>query len=93
MLGIGKNDFGFKFKIGEIVEHVGTHNIREKTAVIFSRKSRLMIIGRVLDECPGGVQRHYDCRAIINGDSPATNIVRFNEIEVKKFVESEPTVK
>lgn len=80
------NDYGFKFKIGDIVIHIGSSLIQEEDKIdsIFRMgQEKLLIVGRILDECPGGIQRHYDCRPIIN-KNPATKLVRFNEIELKK---------
>jgi hypothetical protein len=90
-MGLLNRDFGFKFKIGQTVEHIGSHPIRnkDKKIIMFSRKQKLFIVGRLLDECPGGVQRHYDVRAILGDSSLATNLVRFNEIELKEFIEEE----
>lgn len=46
---------GFKLKIGEVVVHV-VHRERPMS------DERMMIVGRRIEECVGGVQRWYCCR-------------------------------
>ena len=61
----------FKFEIGDFVQHV----------VSRGRESRKMqIIERWYQECPGGVQLHYSCRAY------QCNSARFIEIEIEPYV-------
>lgn len=78
------NDFGFKFKIGEYVRHVGSDLINDTKEIYISRNEKFFVVGRVLEECPGGIQRHYDVRPLVLG-SPATKLVRFNEIELMQI--------
>lgn len=46
---------GFKFKIGDHLNHVGIPNLP------------LVVVGRILHECHGGIQREYVC-STISGD-------------------------
>lgn len=64
-------DYGFKFKIGDRVTL--TECVRERDALNATLKAdaygrytaTLMAVrGRHLEECYGGIQRHYDCRII-----------------------------
>ncbi len=65
---------GFKFKIGQMVEHVSkTHPSGEK----------LLVVGRLAEECYGGVQLHYQCRPCSDRGHFSDGIVRMSEIELK----------
>lgn len=48
---------GFQFAIGDLVMHKGT---------VGRNRQRLIILERWMHECPGGVQRHYNVRAVMN---------------------------
>lgn len=71
-------EFGFKFTIGEDVLFAAT--VREAAAMNAAlgekkpwsrdgRPQRFTVQYRVIDECYGGVQRHYDLRAIVAAGS------------------------
>ena len=48
----------FKFKIGDTVKH----------RLLDSKGSPFLVIGRIVEECEGGVQRFYKCRQGVVGD-------------------------
>ena len=69
-------DYGFKFSIGETVVVTATRveadrlnllSEEAKESTIYGRylPTLLSIVERALQECPGGIQRHYVCRGII----------------------------
>lgn len=63
----------FQFALGETVYH------RSMLTARFPAKSvPLFIVERIIQQCPGGVQRHYRCRIL---DS-TWGFVEFNEIEL-----------
>lgn len=43
---------------------------------------KLFVVFRLLDECPGGVQRYYGCRIVHDDVSLSENVIRLNEIEL-----------
>lgn len=52
----------FKWQIGDTVTHMAfVYNAATRG---MERPQKLFIVGRRSDECPGGVQRHYGCRAV-----------------------------
>ena len=48
-----------------------------------SLPSRMMVVERILQECPGGAQRHYGCS---NGGDP----LRFLEIQIVPAADFDP---
>jgi len=60
----------FRFEIGQTVRHVA------------GWQSRLFVVSRFLEQCHGGIQRHYSCRQICLG-MPDDELVRFTEIELQ----------
>ena len=78
-----KNDYGFKFEIGDVVKHVAQSTKNES---LLRSECRYFIVERELQECSGGIQRHYCARAILIGGVGAqeTQIRRYNEIELVK---------
>lgn len=67
-------DYGFKFKIGDRVTmaecaiEAAAANAQLKPDAYARYTTPLLIVrGRLLEECYGGIQRHYDCRAIHRG--------------------------
>lgn len=84
-------DFGFKFEIGEIVTTkaaVASYtNLPDDEGKRYSPQD-LFIIERTLQQCPGGIQRHYHCRSGAmrtgyNSEYGCTkDIFIFNEIEL-----------
>lgn len=75
----------FKFNIGDMVT-VRQAIESAKTEAKVGRHDRLLpmiVTERIMQECPGGVQRHY----VISGE---TGQRRVNEIEVVPFSEYDP---
>lgn len=54
-----------------------------------SEETAYVIMGRMADECPGGVQLHYKCRIITDGNV-ATNLIPFHEEELRARTPREP---
>lgn len=75
-------EFGFKFEIGQIVEHMGVARTDDT--------ERLYVVQRVLIQCPGGVQREYHCRSIVRRGSLSMNLVHCNEVELRESVPFTP---
>lgn len=66
----------FKFKIGDRVRHIA------RTSEFMEGKVEdIFIVQRMLEQCPGGIQLHYTCRAL-GDEGMATNLIRFNEVEL-----------
>jgi len=65
---------GFKFEIGDTCVHtaVGTRHA----------KALLFIVERTLQQCPGGIQRHYGCRTVSVREI-TYGLTNFNEIELE----------
>lgn len=70
----------FKFKVGGTVKHVASNIRSEKggTAVFF-------IVERLLQQCPGGIQIHYDGRHIFEDGGVSIRVIRVNEIELEEY--------
>ncbi len=75
------DDYGFKFKLGDSI----TTKLKSDTTG--------MIMERILQQCDGGIQRHYKIRTyiiypqIISREpaiTPAKELTIFNEVELKK---------
>ncbi len=62
----------FKFKLGDTLHH----------AVPSKMGTRLFVCERLLQECPGGVQLTYRCRAIRSFGELADGYVSFIEQEL-----------
>ena len=71
----------FKFNIGDVVRHAATGG-RE----CFDER-RMFVIGRHVEECPGGVQRKYTVRGISTNGAMSVDVFLVHEIEL---VSSEP---
>ena len=71
----------FKFAIGDIVTHKAM--VPPHIDAMFEYQ-RLCIMGRVADECPGGVQLHYRVRAVTLGFQPSftLNLLTLHEEEL-----------
>lgn len=54
----------FRFQIGDIVTVKTLAGWGERN---WAPPTQLLILGRVWEECPGGVQKHYKIRAINKG--------------------------
>ena len=80
----------FKFKIGETVcQKVWVDGIRCEAdlngpAASYNRVGApvgFMVVGRVLEECHGGVQLHYRLSGTTSGGEPADHVTR-SELEL-----------
>lgn len=82
------DDFGFKFQINEIVRFKFLKNDQGSK---FMKRPKGLVLERLLQECPGGVQRHYDLRMFNDDgyDVGVGTIHRFNEIELEPNVVDE----
>ena len=82
-----------KFKVGDVVEHVGVEvqELPEDEARkmpdeidMFHREAlRFFIVERLVQECPGGFQVHYRARPMNKQGPTTTATVQLNEIEVR----------
>lgn len=77
---------GFKFKIGEIVYHRLRHSSEFNPEK--EKKTPILILERVAQECHGGVQKHYMCRlGTSTGSVPMTfepnKLFQFSELELE----------
>jgi hypothetical protein len=101
------SDNGFKFNIGDRVTPIEC--VRERDAANADLKADawakyqaplLIVRGRMLEECYGGAQRHYDCRVIhrpsktvgdmtlaFTAQQPVSGIFRLSEPELQAFDE------
>lgn len=81
-------DFGFKFEIGQTVKHVA-QDLSPKYRVQWQREeSQWFIVSRLLEQCPGGVQRHYVCRGV-SSYGVVADYIKFNEVELEKILVTE----
>ena len=79
------NDYGFKFSIGDTLRPVAAAvplKIGTGRRLLGGEDVRLFVVGRKLEECPGGVQRHYVCRYHTSTGHFGTTFTEFNEIEL-----------
>lgn len=82
---------GFKFLVGDmVVPKVSMEALRLYLAINRLQKfdvaatPQIMIVNqRSMEECPGGVQYHYACRAWITGKENL--VINFNEVELQAF--------
>jgi len=79
------DDYGFKFKVGDTVRFKCLRLTKESRAL--AKRPKGMVLERLLQECPGGIQRHYELRIFHDSgyDSAIGSIHRFNEIELEKY--------
>jgi len=81
------SDMGFKFEIGDVVKlAVSANQSASWMGKTIHRELRGLIVERRLEECPGGIQRHYTIR-FVRSDGEFSDNTRHNEIEL---VASEP---
>ena len=69
-------------KLDEIFEHKITDIIRPIHRMDDESSIFLSVVHRMLEECPGGVQYHYYCRAL-SDSGVGNNIIKFNGAEVE----------
>ncbi len=87
-----QNDNGFKFSLGATVRHVTagepmSEKESQKTWGNPDREQRWFVLERLLQECPGGIQRHYVCRGVTRNGGITSGSYKFLEQELQ---ESEP---
>jgi len=68
---MSKIDEVFEYKMGEIIKYVSP----------LKGTTFLKVVGRELDECPGGVQYHYVCRPL-HENGIAIQKIKVNSMEV-----------
>ncbi len=77
----------FKFKIGEMVYPKIALQLYEKLPAAFGIKSPFQIVERILQECPGGVQKSYKTRGYSFNKGLGlgeSNYYMFIEIELER---------
>lgn len=59
----------FKFKIGDVVTHktMAPPYMKDGDKLGDPKPQMFTIVGRLMDECPGGVQKHYRVRITDQG--------------------------
>ena len=75
-----RDDLGFLYPVGSILTHRAL--LQEPAA---SSPVRLFVVERLFQNCPGGVQRHYRCRAVsavLSPDRQLGNVVQLHEEEL-----------
>ncbi len=71
----------FKFKIGDLVQFRSGRNSRWNNKTQFQRIDwQLVVIERMVQECPGGIQLQYRVRDVVN---PVAHLW-LNEVEIAK---------
>lgn len=65
----------FKFKIGDVLQMAHTP--------YRARSSRLHVVERLLQQCPGGVQLHYRCRAFVGDGNCGRELTQLVETELQ----------
>lgn len=70
---------GFQFEVGDVVAIADAPDVEES----YERIQRWKIVERLLQECPGGIQRHYTCKGFSRFGMVHKDYVKFNEIELK----------
>lgn len=75
----------FKFAVGSFVRLAGASTFKgdgPRGWLRADKEQRMQIIERTLQECPGGMQRHYACRVFSAEGHVVDRIFSFNEIEL-----------
>lgn len=82
-------DVQFKFNIGDVVTHksmVPPYSPTPEGKFGDIKPQMFTVMGRIADECPGGVQKHYRVRATAMGrwsESALTiNLIQLHEEEL-----------
>ena len=76
--------YGFKFQIGDIVAPVGSIPFSPEEFSWDQSRGKFHIIGRLLEECPGGIQRHYDVRSRTAKGSVSMPCLKMTAIELRR---------
>lgn len=74
-----------KFQIGDVLTHAGSI-VRGRA---LPESARFVVIGRMLEECPGGIQQHYRCRVVVDSIStglgvPSERAIDFLDVELRR---------
>ena len=79
-------ELGFKFGIGDVVRLAISANQSESKAKWSGEdvhnELRGQVVSRLLEECPGGIQRHYQIRWVRHEGGITRDIMRHNEVEL-----------
>lgn len=78
----------FKFELGDVLKHVGEVVNQERKNLEGS--NILVVVERGVQQCSGGLQHFYNCRALYSGGlsrGPGfmDRLLRFHEVELTKF--------
>lgn len=89
------SDYGFKFKIGQFVQHVGAVPIAQSKRSIWPEWSqhRLLILERIRHEYAGGTETVYVCRLVKYDGHFHGELFKLNEIELTEAEEPSRTDK
>lgn len=85
-------EINFKFNIGDILTHKAMRAKAINDKAFKSEPQKLFVVGRHMDECPGGIQLHYVVRPVSDdgfrsqGFAEKTYIL--NEVEVELLTET-----
>ena len=69
----------FKFKLGDTVTHAVLANVKSDAGNRLPPTARWFVVSRLLEECPGGAQKHYRCRGVSRSGSVVASSVDFLE--------------
>lgn len=76
-------EINFKFEIGQFVSRIQDFNeiVRYNKLVKYDKRliPQFMVISRIMEECYGGIQLHYQVRAVAGNTEILT---RWSEIEL-----------
>lgn len=72
----------FKFKIGAIVATVGVSDEQDEGIFHQEKQARFVVNEQILQRCHGGVQMHYQIRAV-SSDGHLGGVVQVPEIMLK----------
>lgn len=82
---------GFKYKIGDLLVHKGLLPLStEEKGYRMMERVIYVVVGRIAEECPGGVQLHYAVSACKNPFGAVVSGIRLHEIEVLPFAGKAP---
>lgn len=86
-------DFGFKFQIGDNLMHAGATVFVGTEDKVYLHETRLAcfhVVERVAQECHGGTQRFYVCRAVSPNGHIADPCFRLAETELVPYPPPSP---
>ena len=93
----------FRYRIGGFVTprfplHYKTYDYDGKVVTPRLKRLPMIVVSRILEECPGGVQKHYTLRALHSTTERIFNkqeterigigaeLIRCNEVELEEYV-------